>query len=237
MQSYVVIVPAYNVEEWIGRCLGSVLMQERKKYQNVKVIVIDDCSTDKTWGIIQRYSFLSIRNEIHTGSVVQNMIKALAIAKPELEDVIMVLDGDDWFANREVFTVLDEVYTENIWFTYGQYEPVSGNYSQFCKPILNTDTYRKEEEWTIGQLRTWKMWLWNLVWKDDLQKDGKYLTCAGDRAFSYPMIEMAGTHIRLIEEVLYIYNDLNPLNEFRLKPEEADEIAKYIINKKPYKRL
>lgn len=238
MQSYIIIVPAYNVEKWIGKCLQSIESQERKKYQNIKVLVIDDCSTDGTWDIIQEYPFKSVRNEIHNGSVLENMVKAIGIAKPEMEDVIMVLDGDDCFADSIVLSYLDEVYKKYVWFTYGQFEPLSKSYQNFCKPILNTKTYRKNEEWTIGQLRTFKSWLWDHVYKEDLRDaDGKYFTVAGDRAFTYPMIEMAGKHLRFIEKVLYIYNDLNPLNEFKIKPLEIIETSKYIQNKPCYKEL
>jgi glycosyltransferase involved in cell wall biosynthesis len=236
MSYFFIIVPAYNAGKWIGKCLTSIDRQDYPK-DHLKIIMIDDCSKDNTWDIMQLFPFHKIRNEIHIGSVIQNMIKAIELGKPGMEDIMMVIDGDDWLAGNSVLSYLNEVYKEYVWFTYGQYETWDQKYKDFCKPILNTDTYRKDEIWTIGQLRTWKTWLWDLVWKDDLQRDGKYLTCAGDRAFSYPMIEMAGKHIRFIEKVLYIYNDLNPLNEFRLKPEEAEETAKYIMSKKEYKRL
>ena len=127
---------------------------------------------------------------------------------------------------------------QNIWFTYGQYEPLSKSYKNFCQPIPDTKTYRKSGQWTIGQLRTWKMWLWNKVHDEDLRdQNGNYFTAAADRSFSYPMIEMAGNHVMLIEKVLYIYNDFNPINEFRIKPEEADNTANYIISKPTYKEL
>ena len=40
-----VIIPAYNTERTLGRCLDSVL---RQKNVNLEVIMIDDCSTDAT---------------------------------------------------------------------------------------------------------------------------------------------------------------------------------------------
>lgn len=47
-----VIVPVYNVEAYIGRCLDSLLSQTQ---QGVEILVIDDGSTDGSGGIVSRY--------------------------------------------------------------------------------------------------------------------------------------------------------------------------------------
>ena len=48
-----VIVPAYNVENYIAKCLDSILNQT---YKNLEIIVVDDGSTDNTLSIIDSYS-------------------------------------------------------------------------------------------------------------------------------------------------------------------------------------
>jgi glycosyltransferase involved in cell wall biosynthesis len=48
-----IIVPVYNVEKYLAKCLDSVLAQT---YQNIEVICIEDCSTDGTKRILNRYS-------------------------------------------------------------------------------------------------------------------------------------------------------------------------------------
>ncbi len=47
-----VIIPAYQQEKWIGRCLRSVL---DSTYRNLEIIVVNDESTDKTEKIVQKY--------------------------------------------------------------------------------------------------------------------------------------------------------------------------------------
>lgn len=48
-----IILPARNEEEFIGRCLDSLIEQD---YSNYEIIVIDDSSDDSTWKIISEYA-------------------------------------------------------------------------------------------------------------------------------------------------------------------------------------
>lgn len=48
-----VIIPAYNVEQWLPRCLDSVLSQT---YTNLEIIVINDGSSDGTGNVIDEYA-------------------------------------------------------------------------------------------------------------------------------------------------------------------------------------
>jgi len=47
-----VIIPSYNSEKYIGKCLDSLFDQ---KYQNFEIVIVDDCSSDKTLSIIKKY--------------------------------------------------------------------------------------------------------------------------------------------------------------------------------------
>ena len=53
-----VIVPAYNAEDYIGRCLDSVLGQT---LQDIEVVVVNDGSTDSTRSIIDVYAKMDKR--------------------------------------------------------------------------------------------------------------------------------------------------------------------------------
>ena len=48
-----VIIPAYNAEQTIARCLQSVI---DVSYQNIEIIIVDDGSTDKTASICRNYA-------------------------------------------------------------------------------------------------------------------------------------------------------------------------------------
>ena len=62
-----IIIPVYNVEKYLSRCLNSVISQD---YKNIEVILVDDGSTDNSLKICnnycQRFNFIKVfskRNE------------------------------------------------------------------------------------------------------------------------------------------------------------------------------
>lgn len=89
-----VIVAAYNIGEYLPRCLDSLLAQS---YRKLEIIVVDDGSEDATAAVCDRYAMRhdnikvihQQRNEGPSGA--RN--KGLAIAKG---DYIGFVDGDDW---------------------------------------------------------------------------------------------------------------------------------------------
>lgn len=46
------IIPVYNVEKYLSRCLDSLL---QNTYQNFEMILVDDGSKDNSWTVIQEY--------------------------------------------------------------------------------------------------------------------------------------------------------------------------------------
>ena len=48
-----VIVPIYNVEDYIADCLKSVLSQT---YSNIEILCVDDCGSDTSMEIVERFS-------------------------------------------------------------------------------------------------------------------------------------------------------------------------------------
>ncbi len=238
---FIIVVPVYNSEEYIKKSIESILAQS---YDNYELVVIDDCSTDRTYDIIcelnEIYNFNVHRNKVRVGSPLANFIRGVELHSKNDEDIIITVDGDDWLSGDDVLTYLNEVYQdEEVYMTYGQYEPLSKTYSNYCRPIPNTRTYRKSGQWLASHLRTVKRKLFDKIDRNDLmEKDGEYYVCAGDAAYMYPIIEMAGLkHIKFIEKVLYVYNDINPANEMKINLERQLNTAKEIRNKKVYDEI
>ncbi len=86
-----VIMPAYNAEKYISSAIESILAQT---YTNFELIIIEDCSTDKTLDVIQRYIDFRIKllkNQTNKG-IAYSTNKGIECAKGKY---IALMDDDD----------------------------------------------------------------------------------------------------------------------------------------------
>ena len=93
MSKVSIIVPVYNAEKAIGRCIDSILKQD---YEDIEVILVDDGSKDSSLEIITRYAETDKRvKTVHkeNGGVSSTRNLALSLAQG---DYIQFLDADDW---------------------------------------------------------------------------------------------------------------------------------------------
>lgn len=101
-----VIIPAYNLEQYIGKTLKSVLGQT---HQNLQVIVIDDGSTDGTFKVCEKIMRFDTRLELwsipHAGvSAARN--EGIRHAKGEFTGFV---DGDDFLVPKMYEMLLDQI--------------------------------------------------------------------------------------------------------------------------------
>lgn len=98
-----VIISAYNIEEYIGRAIDSVLNQT---FTNYELIVVNDASTDKTGEVIAKYKNIIYIEHEKNKCLGGARNTAMDVAKGEY---IIYLDGDDYLNNNGVLDKLDKV--------------------------------------------------------------------------------------------------------------------------------
>lgn len=121
-----VIVPIYNVEKYIERCINSILNQTFKDFE---LILINDGSTDKSGEICEKYRHLDKRiiviNKKNNGvSSARN--SGMELAKGEY---IQFIDSDDWIEDNLFDIIIKKLENDNsdILFFGFKYDDENGN--------------------------------------------------------------------------------------------------------------
>jgi len=244
-----VIVPFYNASNWLKANVASL---KEQTYDNFTVIMVNDCSKDDSVEVALKMigsddRFKIIQTEKNGGALASTFlgIKSLNL-KSSHEDVIVIVDGDDWLANKNVLYKLNEIYSSDprILLTYGSYiEYPSGLRGKFSKQVPDNIIKNKlfrESEWMTSHMRTFKYRLWAYTRrKDVLDSNGKIYSMAGDLPVMFPMLEMAGSpkNVKYIHDIMYVYNRTNPLNEDKVNHELQLSIEAEVRAKKKYPSL
>lgn len=140
MKKVTLIVPVYNSEKYIGRCLESILNQT---YTNFEILVVNDGSKDKSQKIIYEYQnkypdkIIAINQENKGVSITRN-----ESIKRATGDYIMFVDNDDYLDKDYI-----ETFVNNI--KDGDYDVVLGGYR---RPNENGQIIKKleleDKEWS-----------------------------------------------------------------------------------------
>lgn len=89
-----IVTTAYNIEAYVGKCMDSLLAQT---HEDLEIIVVNDCSTDKTMSIVGKYKDERIKTINHPSNLGAGWARRTGIGAATGEYVITV-DGDDWLA-------------------------------------------------------------------------------------------------------------------------------------------
>lgn len=113
-----IIVPMYNSEKYIIRCLNSLVKQT---YCNIEIIVIDDGSTDNSYNIAKSFDDERIRvYGKKNGGVSSARNLGLLHATG---DLIMFVDADDYISYQMVELLVDEVdFSDEAFIMCNNYE-------------------------------------------------------------------------------------------------------------------
>lgn len=242
-QRLVVVILSYNNMPWYKKNLAMLKAQE---HTNWKAVYVDDASPDGTGQAVERY--LKENNLTEKVTLIKNSTRRGALANIydvvhtlRDRDIVVVYDGDDWFAHTQVLSRVADAYKNNdVWLTYGQYkehpERFVGATEAFPQAVIDRNLFR-QYRWISSHLRTFYAGLFKRIEKKDLLYNGEFFAKAGDMAIMFPMLEMAGNRIKRMDEILYVYNLENPLNDWKDDLGLVLTLDRYIRSQKPYNRL
>ena len=248
---FIIITTAHNVHPWIINNITSTQFQSYKNFFHL--IIADKCTDTTVWvshDIINKTAKDRLHQEIictpenRGGSQGDAFMFGIEyLEKNNLiqdEDIIVEVDGDDWFASNFVLQHLNMIYQDpEVWMTHGQYMiypsgKVGGHYNWH---VSNKDV--RNNPFPYSHLKTYKYWLFNKIDRNDLidSTTGKIFSAAWDHALCIPMVEMAneGKHIKMCEDILYVLNRSEELqNEGKIRTSNQKEVEQRIRKQKPY---
>lgn len=277
MNKIKVIIPFYNPGDFLETCVASVLTQKydnfevlfindcstdgsAKKYvprqlpklnENNKIVLnadgqvifenshpildITKCKTVNLWETNVRMTALK---NIHNG-VMQ--------FADNPDDIVVLLDGDDWLLNKNVLSYINEFYEKNpeCWMMYGSSQWTNGR-PCCARPYTQEDFNKgiRKTVFKISHIRTFRAGLYHSIAKQDpgfgcMGNDkGEWYKMTYDVAMFTPMLEMAGfNHVFYNEKKLYVYNRENPISDDKVNQSLQWEIHEEISKKKPFEKI
>lgn len=165
------IIPVYNAENYLEKCIDSILRQKRNN-NKFEIILINDGSTDNTYYICNKYKYTY--NDIkvfHTANKGVSSARNLGIEKAK-GYWISFIDADDYISENYIEVLLHYCYKADI--TFFSNHTIENNKKKDY--ILPDSIYRdrKEIENCIYKLKSNKQnydffgYTWNKVFKRDI---------------------------------------------------------------------
>ena len=146
MEIISVIVPVYNVEKYLDKCVQSILNQT---YDNLELILVDDGSTDNSANICDKYIKLDSRIKVihkENGGVSSARNKGLDIAKGEF---ILFIDSDDCIHPQMIEVLYEGIKKNNSDISICEYKSYQENEfiekNIYNKDIINFNNYTNIE--------------------------------------------------------------------------------------------
>ena len=157
-----IVLPIYNVEKYIKKCLESITAQN---FKNFEVLCIDDCGTDNSIKITQEFvqkdsRFKIIKHENNRGlSAARNTGIDNATGK-----YILFIDSDDWIENNlleQIVIAFEQNKTDSVWFNSYIYNQKSG------QTYFLTDNLKESTKiyLTPDNINNFASYAWNKAFK------------------------------------------------------------------------
>ncbi len=210
MKKISVIIPVYNAEKYLTKCLNSIVNQT---YTNLEIILVNDGSKDSSLNICYEYKkkddrIKVINNDNHGASYSRNC--GISISTGEY---IMFIDADDYIENN----FIERLITCNEYETYDLF--ISCYTDFYDKNIFkekklideNILTFDLKKDYLniVKYLRTpWgKIYKLNIIKENNIKFPEDYIT-AEDQIFNFRYLKYIKKY-RFLNECLYFYRHEN----------------------------
>lgn len=219
-----VVIPVYNICNYVGKCLESVCGQS---YENIEIIVVDDGSTDGSSKICDEFTKNDKRVKVfHRKNGGLSAARNFGISKAH-GDFVALVDGDDWVQRNyaaEMVKALDE-----------KTDIVVCGYNNVVPKQEETSGKEAAVKLLIGQ-ENLDIVAWNKLYRRSLFDDIKYPDGEKheDSLTTYKLLALARV-VKYVPESLYMYetregsimNQTEILSRLKVRKKAAEEAVNY----------
>lgn len=196
-----VIIPVYNTEQYLKRCIESVLKQT---YKNIEVILVDDGSTDNSLTICNEYA--NIDNRV---SVIHQRNSGVSTARNQGIEIMkgeyfICIDSDDWIEPNMIETLYNYIKKNDVDISICNFYINKESGEQSIKnevkkqELILTDI--KEMYENLFDEKMFGGYLWNKLIKTSIIKDNTEKILFNEK-------------IAIEEDVLFLINVLKRCNK------------------------
>lgn len=199
-----IIIPVYNVEQYIDRCIKSVLTQT---YRNLQIIIVNDGSKDSSVDKIIEYQMKDSRIEIYqkdNGGLSSARNYGLKYVKG---DFVCFIDSDDWVSKRYIEVLYNEIVYKNADIACAGFVYVHKNKNKKLKYPMKKLCLNRNEAITVlceGKWMTNHVWnkLYNIkLFSDIYFEEGR---CFEDIYIMHELFDKAN-RIACVNTSVYFY--------------------------------
>lgn len=168
-----IIVPIYNVEKYLCRCIDSII---RQTYQKIEIILVDDGSTDKSGIIADKYARMDNRIRVfHKKNGGLSDARNYGIDKA-VGEYVMFVDSDDYIDMDMVKILLDNLKNSGADISMSAFYWIYDNeqiipYKRYGDYTL----YESDNKWEmLFTNETTMVVAWNKLYKTDIFDNIRY---------------------------------------------------------------
>jgi len=226
MSDIYVISTGRNASNFIINCIESVKSQTMVPKSH---IVIDDISDDDTQEHLNKYiehEGIEVKINEERKYRLKNLYDSIIDKDPE--DIICIVDSDDWLARKDALKKVKETYDsdsklEYVYTNYRRSHETTKGHGQ-APPSNDWDPYK--DDWISSHMSTFKVKaLKNIPIANFFDWNGNWFRMATDFAYVLPMKygfkKRDGDYsaMKYIDEVMYVYHFFNNPGKPRSGPE------------------
>ncbi len=238
-----VIVPVYNVEQFLRGCLDSIISQT---YKNIEIILVNDCSTDTSLKIIREYMELDDRIILVNHEVNKGLFKTrIDGVKNATGKYVCFVDSDDKISHDWIRFLLNNAERNDCDIVAGDfcfnYNDKIYNYLTFDPLVIKDWNLKNEEVFFEFINQNYSCFSWSVVWNKLYKKElwdskinelEKFINDYGrlnmweDIAFSSAIFSVS-KHFMNVHGVYYYYKS-NENSETRTTNNNDKKRIKYV---------